>query len=515
MSYFKKTILQGTNDNGDVHDIPVTAEGHLEIALHHPRNPFGSIHVEELTPVFQTDAVYGLNDGQVAYGSTLSGAATASDSNFVCSTGTTQYAQAFIQSRKRLRYRPGQGLVGRFAGLFTTGVANSYQVIGFGHAEDGVYFGYVGSSFGVLYSRRGVREVRTLTVSAGGGTETVTITLNGVAFNVAITGASNIQRTVWELSQATYSGWKAYPQGATVVFVKDAVGVASGTYSLATAGTAAGTFAQTKAGVAATETFVAQADWNGDKLDGTGSSGVTADWTKGNVFQIGIQYLGYGAITFQVEALPTGENNADFVTVHTLRLPNSLTTTSFGNPSYPFSMAVYSAGSTTTLSIKVGSFAGFIEGHKYLHGNRFTYDNKITTAASTNIQAIFTVYNSRYYGGRTNQSVVNLLSFGYAYKHTQPGTFFVIRNGALGGNPNFTSYATNSTTLFDIAATTVTATTNDLKILSVPLGETSQGTYQFSDEITLQPGEWITIGCKTDSGTATFASATLNTREDQ
>ena len=70
-----------------------------------------------------------------------------------------------IQSRRRLRYRAGQGVVGRFAGYFTAGVANSIQVMGYGHAEDGFYFGYNGTSFGILYSNRGVREVRTLTIT--------------------------------------------------------------------------------------------------------------------------------------------------------------------------------------------------------------------------------------------------------------------------------------------------------------------------------------------------------------
>ena len=101
--------VSGTDDSGAPRQFAVTPEGHLEIAVHGPILPFGSMHAEKLTPVFQTDAVYGLNDGQVAYGSTGSGASTATDSAFVLSTGTTIYSQAYLQSRKRLRYRAGQG----------------------------------------------------------------------------------------------------------------------------------------------------------------------------------------------------------------------------------------------------------------------------------------------------------------------------------------------------------------------------------------------------------------------
>jgi len=369
MTVINRGKVTGTTDSGNLVPIPVTAEGHLEVAIHSPRLPFGSIHAEKLTPVFQNDAVYGLLEGAVNSGSSLSGSATSSDSMFICSTGTTQYAQAYIQGVKRLRYRAGQGVVGRFTALYTAPVAYSYQLVGFGHAEDGVYIGYGNTSdltdteFGILYVVRGVREVQTLTITvASSNTENVVVTLAGVAHNIAVTNSANIQRTVWEISQGTYTGFKAYPHGATIVFVADSSGNKTGAFTLS--GTsAAGTFAETRAGVASTDTFIPQSEFNGDKLNGNGPSGVTIDPTKGNVFEIGIQYLGFGSITFSVEAAAEG-NNPDFVNFHTLRLPNTLTTPSFGNPSFPFSMAVYSAGSTTNQITKSGSYAGFIEGDK-------------------------------------------------------------------------------------------------------------------------------------------------------
>lgn len=61
MTYFKKAILQGTDDAGDAVNIPVTQEGHMEVALHAPRLPFGAIHTENLRAVFQADGVYGVN----------------------------------------------------------------------------------------------------------------------------------------------------------------------------------------------------------------------------------------------------------------------------------------------------------------------------------------------------------------------------------------------------------------------------------------------------------------------
>ena len=45
-----------------------------------------------------------------------------------------------------------------------------------------------------------------------------------------------------------------------------------------------------------TETSVAQADWNGDKLDGTGLSGLTLDMSKAQIFWMDIEWLGIGTV---------------------------------------------------------------------------------------------------------------------------------------------------------------------------------------------------------------------------
>jgi hypothetical protein len=512
--------IAGEDDSGQLRNLSMTGEGHAEVAIHDPLLPFGSVHAEKLTPVFQSDAVYGINSGQEVTSTSGSGSVAAVSSSFVCSTGTTIFSQASIQSRKRLRYRAGQGVVARFAGSFTTPVASSYQVMGVGHPEDGYFFAYQNTTFGILKSARGVREVQTLTVTVGSSTnENITVTLNGVNYSVAVTNTGSTLRTAYEISQGDYgTSWKADAVGSTVIFVSNSVGNKAGAFSI-TASTAAGTFAETTAGAATTDTFIAQADWNGDKLDGTGPSGVTLDPTKGNVYQIGIQYLGYGAVIFKILVIPANRNNAIWITVHTIKNPNNLTDTHVGNPSFPFTMAVYSAGSTTNLSIKCGSFAGFVEGEKKLHGNRFTYVNSITTVGATNLQALFTFKNRNTYASRANQSVVNFLSVSGAVKHTQPVIFYLIRNGILAGTPNFTAQATNSCCLVDTAATTVTYSSNDQLMWTGHLGETGEIDHHFSpseiEEITLQPGEWITLAAKAVTGTPAHVTGSINTREDQ
>lgn len=510
-----KAVLHGEHDGGTYAKVPVDANGHLEVAVHSPRLPFGSIHAEKLTPIFQHDAVHGIDPIHQLTTVNASGSVTAANSMFVCQSGTTIYGAGSLTSRRRVRYRPGQGIVARFTAMFTTGVASSYQIAGVGHPEDGAYFAYVGTQFGILMGKDGVREVRTLTVSTKSShAENVTVRLNGTNYTVAVTNGASTVTTAYEISQGTYTGWYAEAVGSTVVFISASVGPKSdGTYTL-TGTSAVGTFAQTKAGVALSETFIPQSSWNGDKMDGTGVSGVTADWTKLNVFQIGLQYLGAGAITFYVEAVTAG-NNADWIPVHTILYPNSSTTPSFSNPVFQFQLSAYSAGSTTNLTVKSASYAAFVEGEQRLIGNRYSFFAQSTGVGATNYQCLFTVRNTRYFASRSNTVVVHLLSIAGAMKHTSPCTIYIFRDATLAGSPNFTQYDSASSLYVDTAATTCTITNNRQLLWSGPLGDTGNFIFEFSDSITLQPGEAITVAAKSSTGTPSYVIATLNTREDQ
>ncbi len=511
---YETAVLQGTTDSGDTEHLPADANGHLEVAIHAPRLPFGAVHTENLLPIFQADAIYGVNPVECLTTTNASGTATASDSAFVCTTGTTIYGAGAIQSRQRLRYRPGQGVVGRFTALYTTGVASSYQVAGFGHAEDGLYFGYKGTQFGILYNQRGVRETQTLTISTKSShAENVVVTLAGTAFNIAVTNGASTVVTAYEISRGTYTGWKAEAVDSTVIFVADSVGNKTGTFSL-TGTSVVGAFVETKAGAAVTESFIAQADWNKDPCNGAGPTGFTLDPTKFNVYQINIQYLGAGVINFMVEA-PFNDNNADWVIVHSLQLPNTLTRTSLGNPSFPFTMSAYSEGSTTALTVKCGSYAGFIEGQKKTVGPRLSYYGQSTGVGSANLTALFTIRNTRYYGGRTNQAVINLLSFAGAIKHTSPVSLYIIRNATLAGAPNFASYSSSSCSYWDTAGTTVTYSDNNQVVFSAQLGDTGDFLFSFTDDLSIQPGETITVAAKSTTGSPSYVTASINTREDQ
>ena len=77
------------------------------------------------------------------------------DSQFTVSTGTNAAGAATVLSKELAHYRPGQGIIVQFSAAFTTGVANSEQYIGLGDANNGFFFGYNGTSFGILHKNSG------------------------------------------------------------------------------------------------------------------------------------------------------------------------------------------------------------------------------------------------------------------------------------------------------------------------------------------------------------------------
>lgn len=521
---------QPTYYNGELAQLQATGEGHLEVAIHSPRLPFGSIHTEKLAPIFQSDGVYGINTFSMLTSTGLavgtgsgSGSVTTSGNKLVCSTGTTQYSFASLQSRRRLRYKAGQGVVGRFAALFSTPVASGVQVAGFGTAETTLAFGYNGTTFGILYSNGGVREIHTFTVTtASTATNNYVVTLpNTATVNVTATNNGSTTQTAYEISKGTFPGWKASARGSTVIFVADSTGNKSGSFSLAQTGAAtpaAGSDAETVTGASTTDTWIPQTTWNGDKLDGTGASGVTLDPSKGNVYQIGIQYLGFGAIVFQVETATSNSNNPEFVTVHTIKYPNTSTNVSLSQPSFPFLAAASSAGSTTDISVSVGSFAGFNEGEQINLGPRVSHQLDSTVTSSTSaFKPLFTIRNDREWKSRANQSVIHLLDVsGSANGNANATTkFYLVRDADLTGPVNFMTAGTNSCVYIDKAATGMSTPSDSQIVYTRSLATSSDFDYAFSDrEITLQPGESMTVAVKSLTATA-VCTGSLNTREDQ
>jgi hypothetical protein len=92
------------------------------------------------------------------------------------------------------------------------------------------------------------------------------------------------------------------------------------------------------------ETRVPQSEWNQDKLDGTGESGMTLDITKGQIMWSDIEWLGLG--TVRVGFVIDGQ----FIHCHSFHHANKISSTYITTASLPIRYEITNTGVTTSTS---------------------------------------------------------------------------------------------------------------------------------------------------------------------
>jgi len=172
-------------------------------------------------------------------------------------------------------------------------------------------------------------------------------------------------------------------------------------------------------GVDATSAYVAyetgggitktyQANWNVDKLDGTGASGITLALVTGYISQGEFAWYGYGDIEFSFYIQPRVGQPIQKYVVHRIKIANSA---SIVDPNQPLTFRVGNGASSTS------DFSLYIGGHQFsiINGNsvpqkRVTAEivTQYTTATNTNWQPIIAVRKKATLNGRTNSVSVRL-----------------------------------------------------------------------------------------------------------
>ena len=152
-----KAVLVAQNDSGNYQFIGCNEKGNLKVAVENPKTAFNELSVAENTPVAQISFEYGLNTQLTTTTLTGSGTATTTSSNLVLSTTANASSSAQVVSRRYLKYRGGQGAVGRGTMIFTAGATGSNQYAGIGtpDMQNGYFFGYQDTTFGIFHINNG------------------------------------------------------------------------------------------------------------------------------------------------------------------------------------------------------------------------------------------------------------------------------------------------------------------------------------------------------------------------
>jgi hypothetical protein len=93
-----------------------------------------------------------------------------------------------------------------------------------------------------------------------------------------------------------------------------------------------------------TQTEVSQSNWNGDKLDGTGTSSITLDTTKAQIIWMDIEWLGLGSVRMGFII------NGQFILCHSFHHANIINSTYITTASLPLRYELTNTGNTSSNS---------------------------------------------------------------------------------------------------------------------------------------------------------------------
>lgn len=487
--------------------------------------PFGTTIVSGMSPTGQAAFTYIINSTQWTTGTNGTGASvTTSEGVMTCTSGGSLSGSATIRLSRNNKYRAGQGVMARLTAIFGTGASDTMQLAGVSNPESGFWFCASGStSFGILHRETSKREIRSFTVtSPPAGAATLTVTLAGDVKTISINGGGSANQTSYQISQVDYSnvgaGWTAEAIDGIVYFLSKTPGPRGGTFSILNGGSSIATAATLQAGVLPTETFISQSSWNVDTMDGNGPSRFVLDRTKGNVYGIGYQYLGFGNPSFSIEDSETGLLRK----CHMIERTNTSTSVVVRNPSMTATWEAINSGSqATSVSVKGASAGVFTEGTILRNiGIGFSAATVKSTISSVEIPILTiranTIFNGMCCYGEispTNLNVANDAGSSAAGKLLK---IFVYKNCSLGGPVNYTNVDTRSMVAYDTSATSFTKNSNTQLMKTLIVAANSGVDVDLSAEgIFVTTGDSLTITAQRVSNDVDNAAVSISWYEDQ
>lgn len=202
-------------------------------------------------------------------------------------------------------------------------------------------------------------------------------------------------------------------------------------------------------GTASDARTITQANWNTDKLDGTGSSGITLDETKTQILFIDFEWLGVGSVRCGFVI------NGEFIVAHVFQNANTLTEVYMQTAILPMRYEIEATGALTgSRSMKQICSSVMSEGG-YEQTSQLTWvrETTETTGITTSFYPLISIRLKS-----TNLGAV-VIPNGFNFMPTSASDFFevaLIKNATLTG-ASFASASTNVEA--DTAATAMTGGT--------------------------------------------------------
>lgn len=209
---------------------------------------------------------------------------------------------------------------------------------------------------------------------------------------------------------------------------------------------------------AVTETPVPQADWNGDKLDGTGPSGITLDIAKAQILWMDIEWLGLG--TVRMGFIIDGQ----FILCHSFHHANLITSTYITTASLPLRYEIKNIGDTSSSSTlkqvcsTVLSEGGYeLRGAQQAVGTPVTSPFRLTTAGT-----FYPVVTLRLKSSASTppldrtDAVVIITALSLLGKTTGDTFNWQVRNASISSGGTWVSAGADSAVEYNLTATSLT-----------------------------------------------------------
>lgn len=200
------------------------------------------------------------------------------------------------------------------------------------------------------------------------------------------------------------------------------------------------------------DTQYLQSDWNLDKLDGSGASGVNLDITKTNIYFIDYEWLGSGRIRFGIIG-PKGTP----IYAHEVDNANNNTAVYMTTANLPMRSEIENVGATATSSSLKKICSAIMNENGFDPtplGIDFSASNGTTTIAVTTRRAIISIRPKATFAGKVNRAYTT--DFDYQIFSDANAYYELVWNGTVGGSPSWGSVDSSSTMEYDVAGTTVT-----------------------------------------------------------
>ena len=196
--------------------------------------------------------------------------------------------------------------------------------------------------------------------------------------------------------------------------------------------------------------YVNQADWNGDKLDGTGASGYTLDLTHPQILWMDFEWLGVGSVRCGFII------NGQYIVCHTFNTANTYGTTVYMTTAilpvrYEITTSSALAATLTQICCSVVSEGGFEQTSIDHVARRTTIFNTIDTAAT-----FYPIVSIRLASGRTGAVVLpNRVQF--LPTTSQNYEVVLLKNPTLTGATWAATVPSDRNVEYDVAATAISS----------------------------------------------------------